>query len=116
MGGFLCADRVEIFAHRKEDWTVVTEFTEVAPDNLEKEERTRSIQPCQRLNPGTVKFKIAAVGTAFPPNSRHGDKSLLQFQISVNRKRLPTYLREGQPDYFESLPVGKTIPSMSFAA
>ncbi len=82
MGGFLCAGRVGIFGHWKEDWTVVTEFTEVAPDNLEKEEYTRSIEQCQRLTPRTVKFKIAAVRTAFPPNSTHADKSLAQSPIS----------------------------------
>ena len=81
-GGFLGADSVGIFGHWKEDWTVVTELTEVAPDNLEKEEHTRSIQPCQRLNPRTVKFEIAAVRAAFPPKSKHDDKSLPQFPIS----------------------------------
>jgi hypothetical protein len=81
-GGFLRADRVGIFGHWKKDWTVVTEFTDVAPDNLEKEEYTRSIEQCQRLTQRTVKFKIAAVRTAFPPNSTHDHKSLAQSPMS----------------------------------
>ena len=65
LGGFHSrADRVGIFRRKKEYWTVVTEFTAMVPNKLEKQERTASIQPCQRLSPRTVDFVIAAVRTA----------------------------------------------------
>lgn len=76
LGGFHSrADRVRVFGCRKEDWTVVTDFALVAPDKLEKEDHTRSIQPRQRLSPRTVNFMIAAVRTAFQPNSKHDNNT-----------------------------------------
>lgn len=43
----------------------------MAADKLEKQERTASIQPLQRLSPRAVNFLIAAVGTGFPANFQH---------------------------------------------
>jgi hypothetical protein len=75
LGAFL-ADRAGVLGRGKEQWAVVAALALVAPDELEKEEHTRSIQPRLRLNPRTVNFMIAAPRTAFPPNSEHNDKYL----------------------------------------
>ena len=64
LGAFL-ADRAGVLGRGKEQWAVVTALALVAPDELEKEEYTRSIQPRLRLNPRTVNFMIAAPRTAF---------------------------------------------------
>src|ERR1700693_658478 len=60
-----------VLGRGQEEWTVVTAHASVAPDQSEKEERGRSIQPRHRLNPRTINFKIAAVRTALQPNSKH---------------------------------------------
>lgn len=80
LGAFL-ADRAGVLGRGKEQWAVVAALALVAPDELEKEEHTRSIQPRLRLNPRTVNFMIAAPRTAFPPNSEHNDKYLFFFVL-----------------------------------
>ena len=76
LGGFHSrADRVRVFGRGKEDWTVVTEFVLVAPDKVKKEKPTPSLQPCKWLSPRTVNFMIAAVRTAFQPNSKHDNNT-----------------------------------------
>jgi hypothetical protein len=71
VGQILSQVRRVIFGHGKEDWTVVTILTLVAPDQLEKEEYTHSVQPRLRLPSRTVNLMIAAVRTRFPTNSQH---------------------------------------------
>jgi hypothetical protein len=74
------------FGRGEEEWAVVTAHAPVAPDESEKEERARSIQPRHRLNPRTINFKIAAVRAALQPNSKHESITHYFSFASVSRR------------------------------
>jgi hypothetical protein len=58
-----------IFGCPKKDRAVMTELASVAPDNLKKEEDTRSVEQRQRLSSRTINFTVAAVRTGLQSNS-----------------------------------------------
>lgn len=109
LGAFIAIpDRVRIFGYAKVDWTVMTEFALVAPDKLEKEQYTRSIQPSQRHPAGAVNFAVTAVRALLSPIFKHNGNVVLLFDLrlfsAIRQSAFAFDPREGSAIAYSVLP------------